>query len=92
MQIKASIYGKTIMIPSEPECGLVGCAILASIALGDASDLASAASRLVSYEREVLPDPAQQELYSQMQSVFDRLYVTARAFYDDLDALDQKLA
>lgn len=92
LQIKASIYGKTIMIPAEPECGLVGCAILASIALGDASDLASAASRLVSYEREVQPDPAQQELYSQMQPVFDRLYVTAREFYDDLDALDQKLA
>lgn len=89
LQIKASIYGKRILIPAEPECGLVGCAILSAIATGDASDPAAAASRLVRIGREVLPDPAQQEIYARMQPVFDRLYLSSRAFYDDLDKLDQ---
>lgn len=88
LRIKASIYGRPILIPAEPECGLVGCAILSAVATGAASDLAGAAARLVRHEREVLPDPRWQELYSRMQPVFDRLYHAAQEFYDDLDDLD----
>ena len=40
------------------------------------------------YEREVLPDPKWSETYARMQPVFDRLYASSQAFYDDLDALD----
>ncbi|PZQ97023.1 MAG: pentose kinase [Cereibacter sphaeroides] len=88
LRIKASVYQKTITIPAEPECGLVGCAILSAVATSAASDVAEAAGRLVKYEREVLPDPKWSETYARMQPVFDRLYASSQAFYNDLDALD----
>lgn len=88
LRIKASIYGRPILIPQEPECGLVGCAILSAVATGAASDLAGAAARLVRHGREVAPDPRWQDHYARMQPVFDRLYHAAQGFYDDLDALD----
>lgn len=87
LRIKASIYGRPILIPAEPECGLVGCAILSAVATGAAPDVASAAG-IVRYDREVQPDPAWQDRYARMQPVFDRLYHAAQDFYDDLDALD----
>lgn len=88
LRIKASIYGRPILIPEEPECGLVGCAILSAVAMGAASDPAEAAARLVRHGREVAPDPRWQDRYARMQPVFDRLYHAAQGFYDDLDGLD----
>ncbi|WP_112310717.1 xylulokinase [Pseudogemmobacter bohemicus] len=88
LRIKASIYGRRILIPAEAECGLVGCAILSAVALGQDRDIASAAARIVRHDREILPDPRWQETYARMQPVFDRLYASARDFYDDLDRLD----
>ncbi|MBN9071646.1 MAG: pentose kinase [Rhizobiales bacterium] len=88
LRIKASVYGRPILIPAEPECGLVGCAILSAVATGAASDIAGAAGRLVRYEREVHPDPRWSDAYGRMQPVFDRLHAAAQDFYDDLDALD----
>ena len=87
LRIKAAIYGRPILIPEEPECGLVGCAALAAVATGAASDLPQAVSRLVRYGREVKPDPAWVETYARMQPVFDRLYTASQSFYDELDAL-----
>ncbi|MEI4488878.1 FGGY family carbohydrate kinase [Frigidibacter sp. MR17.14] len=88
LRIKASIYDRPILIPEEPECGLVGCAILSAVATGAARDVAEAAGRLVRHGREIRPDPAWAETYARMQPVFDRLYASAQGFYDDLDALD----
>ncbi|TAN10407.1 MAG: pentose kinase [Rhizobiaceae bacterium] len=87
LQIKAAVYGRPILIPEEPECGLVGCAALAAVATGAASDLPQAVNRLVRYGREVEPDPAWVETYARMQPVFDRLYAASQSFYDDLDTL-----
>lgn len=87
LRIKAAIYQRPILIPEEPECGLVGSAVLAAVATGAARDVPAAVSRLVRYSREVTPDLCWAELYARMQPVFDRLCVTSRAFYDDLDAL-----
>ena len=88
LRIKSSIYGKPIRIPAEAECGLVGCAILASVATGADSDVAAAATRIVRHDREIRPEPRWQEHYALMQPVFDRIYDSSQAFYDDLDRLD----
>ena len=85
LQIKASIYDRPILIPKEPECGLVGCTILTSVATGATSDVASAASALVSYEREIKPEPEWVDKYHRMQAVFDRLYDQSQNMYDALD-------
>ncbi|PZX12210.1 xylulokinase/hypothetical protein [Palleronia aestuarii] len=87
LKIKASIYDLPILIPEEPECGLVGCAILAAVATGDARDPAEAASRLVRHEREISPDPAWAEHYARMQPLFDALCAHGQKYYDTLDAL-----
>ena len=87
LRIKASIYNRPILIPEEAECGLIGCAALAAVALGTASDLTAASSQLVRHTREVAPDPAWAERYSHMQPLFDALYEQSQKHYDDLDKL-----
>jgi xylulokinase len=87
LKIKASQYGIPILVPREPECSVVGCAILAATASGRFNCIDEAVAAYVRHDAEVLPDPAWAETYRRMQPIFDRLYVTAQGFYDDLDRL-----
>ena len=87
MKIKASAYGIPIVVPAEPECGLVGCAALAAAATGRFASPVAAAEAFVRFTEEINPDPAWADTYRRMQPLFDRLYLAAQAFYDDLDAL-----
>ncbi|MFC6489366.1 xylulokinase [Nitratireductor sp. GCM10026969] len=87
LRIKAAVYGRPILIPEEPECGLIGCAALAAVATGAAGNLAEAAGQLVRHAREVVPDPAWADRYARMQPLFDRLYTDSQQHYDALDAL-----
>jgi xylulokinase len=85
--IKASAYGRPILVPEEAECSVVGLAALAACATGRFSTPAEAAGAFVRYDREIVPDPLWSERYARMQPVFDRLYLGAQDYYDDLDAL-----
>jgi len=87
LQIKASMLGTPVVVPAEPECGVIGCAALARTALGEYPDPAAAADALVRLEKEIAPVPAWQERYDRMAPLFDRLYRHSQAFYDDLDRL-----
>ena len=87
LKIKASVYGIPILVPQEPECGVVGCAAMAATATGRFSHLADAVAAYVHFQQEVPPDPAWMATYRLMQPIFDRLYVQSQAFYDDLDRL-----
>ena len=87
LRIKASVYGIPIVVPAEPECGVIGCAALAAVATGRLSAIDRAASAFVRYAEEVKPDPRWMEVYGRMQPVFDRLYHHSQALYDDLDRL-----
>lgn len=87
LRIKAAIYNRPIMIPEEPECGLVGCAALAAVATGAARDLTEASAQMVRHSREVMPDPAWAEHYQRMQPLFNALYEQSQQHYDTLDAL-----
>ncbi len=87
MRIKASVYNIPILVPAEPECGLVGCAILAETAAGRYANVAEAARATVRYEKEVAPDPAWNAAYAPMQRVFDKLYTHSQSLYDLLDEL-----
>ena len=88
MRIKASMYDAPVLIPSEAESGVLGCAILGWLAVGQLASLADGVARLVRYEQEIPPDPAWRDRYDRMAPIFNRLYRTAQDFYDDLDALD----
>ncbi|MCW6508885.1 xylulokinase [Lichenifustis flavocetrariae] len=87
VKIKASVYGVPIVVPAEPECGLIGCAALAQTALGQHRSLPDAADALVRIAEVVEPDPAWAATYARMQPVFDKLYAHSQVFYDDLDDL-----
>jgi len=87
LKIKASMYGTPVVVPREPECGVIGCAAIVWTALGDHPSPQAAADALVQFEEEIAPDPVWQERYDAMFPIFDRLYLQGQAFYDDLDRL-----
>jgi xylulokinase len=87
LKIKASMYGVPVVVPAEPECGVIGCTALALAALGDQPSPQAAAEALVRFSEEIAPEPAWQDRYQAMAPIFDRLYRHSQAFYDDLDGL-----
>jgi xylulokinase len=82
------MYGAPVLVPAESESGVLGCAILAAVAVGRAASLGQAVERYVAYSHEVLPDPAWQAKYDRMASIFDALHENARARYDEISALE----
>jgi xylulokinase len=88
LKIKASAYGIPIVVPQEPECGVVGCAILAATAEGRFSSLEQGAGAFVRYAEEVAPDPRWADTYAEMQPTFEKLYRHSQVLYDDLDRLN----
>jgi xylulokinase len=82
LEIKASIYDCPILIPSEPECGVLGCAMLAGFAAGLFSSLEAVVSQQVRYESEIVPNPAWSERYEKMRRLFDDLYESSEQFWD----------
>jgi xylulokinase len=87
LKIKASVYGVPILVPKEPECGVMGCAAMAATAAGWFTRIEDAVASYVHYVEEISPDPAWAQTYARMQPIFDRLYAHSQALYDDLDAL-----
>lgn len=87
MEIKASVYNLPILIPTEAECGVIGCAALAATATQRFSNIEQAAKAFVSYSERIDPNPAWVEVYQRMQPVFEKLYFHSQALYDDLDKL-----
>lgn len=87
LRIKASAYGIPLLVPAEPEAGVIGAAALAATAEGRFTTPADAADAFVRYEREILPEPAWAEVYARMQPFFEKLYLHSQALYDDLDRL-----
>lgn len=87
LKIKASVYGIPILVPEEPECGVIGCAAMAAAAEGRFGSVAEAADAFVRYADEIHPDPEWSDIYRPMQAFFERLYHHSQALYDDLDRL-----
>ena len=88
LKIKASAYNVPILVPEEPECGIVGCAAMAATALNHYGTIDAAAAACVRYKAEVAPDPAWSDRYARMQPIFDKLYRQSQSLYDELDRLD----
>jgi xylulokinase len=92
LRIKASMYGVPVLVPAELESGVLGCAVLAAVAVGRAASLAQAVGQYVAYSHEVLPDPAWQAKYDRMAPIFDALHGNARARYDEISAMEEEEA
>lgn len=87
LEIKASIYNHPILVPSEPECGVVGCGMLAGCAAGLFSNLEKVISQQVRYESEIIPNPAWTDQYAKMRSLYDDLYKSSEQFWDRFESL-----
>jgi xylulokinase len=85
LRIKASIYNCSIMIPAEPECGVVGCAMLAGVASGLFADLESQVSKRIRYAGEIVPEPDWRERYAKGQLLFNDIYESSERFWDRLE-------
>ncbi len=88
LKIKASAYNLPILVPEQPECGIVGCAAMAATALSHYGTLAAAVAACVRYQAEIPPDPAWSDRYARMQPIFDKIYQQSQPLYDDLDRLN----
>lgn len=87
LEIKASMYNVPYAVPEELECGVVGAAMLASIAAGDTADVAEATHTMVRFVEDVHPDPQTVALYDAMMPIYADLYTAAQPFYARLDGL-----
>ena len=87
LEIKASLYGVPIVVPAEPECGVIGCAALAATATGRFGRLDAAVAAFVRYGDEIVPNLAWAERYARMLPVFDSIYRNSQSQYDLLDGL-----
>lgn len=85
--IKASIYGRTLLVPEEAEAGVTGCAMIAARAGGAVADWDGARARFVRFGAEIAPNPAWQDRYARLGEVFEALYAASRPLWDRLDAL-----
>ncbi len=61
LEIKASVYGCPLLTPVDPECGVLGCAMLAGVGAGVFDNIEDAVRRLVRYEAEIQTDPSWSE-------------------------------
>jgi xylulokinase len=86
LEIKASMYDRPILVPSEPECGVVGCGMLAGCASGLFSSLETTIAEQVRYDGEIHPNPAWTEGYRKMQLLFDDLYESSEQFWDRFES------
>ena len=86
LRIKASVYGRPILVPRVLESGVVGCAMLARQAV-DGLSQAEAMSRMIAIEREVVPEPAWVDRYARMRETYGRLVDAMVPLYAELDRL-----
>jgi len=88
LEIKASLYGCPILTTAAEECSVLGCAMLAGTGVGLFPDLSAAASRLVRFTGEVLPNPRWADIYAHLAPVFDQAYENGQAYWTILEAAE----
>ena len=88
LEIKASLYGCPILTTASEECGVLGCAMLAGTGVGVFADLPAAASRLVRFTAEILPNPRWADTYAHLAPVFDHAYENSQTHWALLEAAE----
>jgi len=89
-QIKADITGCPLAVPRFPNAELLGDLCLALTALGDYSDVASAAENLVVMERVHEPDLSLRSLYDEMFGLYRQSYQSLKPIFHELSGMKEK--
>jgi xylulokinase len=87
LDIKASVYRCPILTPANPECGVLGCAMLAGVGAGIFDSIEDAVRRLVRYDEEIQPDPSWSERYERMATFFNRVYLQSETYWNEMETL-----
>jgi xylulokinase len=87
LEIKASVYGCPILTTADPECGVLGCAMLAGVGAGIFNNLDDAVQRLVRYDAEIQPNPQWSERYDRTAAFFNRVYSQSEDYWDEMEKL-----
>lgn len=78
-QIQADVIGRTLRVPRDPECSVLGAAILGAVGTGHFASLEEAVASMVRIEREIEPNPAVRGLYDDLYGIFKEAYECAAA-------------
>jgi len=73
MQVWANVTGRRLEITEADECGALGAALTAAVAVGAFASLESAVEATVRVRRVVEPDPAESRVYDGLFRVYQRL-------------------
>ena len=73
-QIRADIFNRPVYTLANTEAGALGCMILSAVTLGFYPDAASCIREVVSFDREILPDPAAAALHEEKYRKYKELY------------------
>jgi xylulokinase len=87
LEIKASVYGCPILTVADPECGVLGCAMLAGVGAGIFDSIEDAVQRLVRYDTEIQPDPSWSDRYQRMAAFFNRVYSQSETYWNEMEDL-----
>lgn len=87
-QIKADVLGFPVAIPQVTEAAVLGAAILAGIGAKLFPDLEASSNKMVQITRTIEPDWKRHEYYSQLYSVYKRLYPDLRDAFHELSDLN----
>lgn len=81
-QILSDVTGLPVQVPVVKEATALGCAIAAGVGAGIYESLAQTGERLVRWEREYLPNPANHELYRQQTLTWQEIYADQLTLVD----------
>ena len=77
-QIRADIFNRPVYTLANTEAGALGCMILSAVALGFYPDAAACIREVVSFDKEILPNPAsvalQEEKYQKYRELYARMH------------------
>ncbi|MDR1621277.1 MAG: carbohydrate kinase [Synergistaceae bacterium] len=89
-QMFADCTGLPVETVTANETGALGCAVAASVAVGDRASLAEAANAMCSIAPAVLPRPEHRDAYAQKYSLYLRLIEALDPVWPEMQALAEK--
>ncbi len=83
-QIKADVLGVPVAVPHVREAALMGAAVLAGVGAGLLPDITEGANQMVRISKVLEPNPAHHRQYTELFSVYKRLYPDLRSAFHQL--------
>jgi gluconokinase len=83
-QIKADVLGRSVLVPSVADSGMLGAAIIAGWGIGCFADLADAAQTMVKFRAKLEPNQDHHAVYSRLFNFYRGLYAHLKSDFAGL--------